>query len=162
MHKETFITLLATLAILAVPALGQAATKSSKQATGEQQVLVLLNDIRAQHGLTPFTANTQLRNAARFHSSDMLQKSYFDHNSPTQAWDARVRSYLDASVIGEDIAWGNGSYGTPAGIVSAWMHSAPHRAVILTAGLHRIGIGIATGSFQGAPGTSMATADFAA
>jgi uncharacterized protein YkwD len=162
MRKNTVISLLATFVILAVPSLGQAAVKSSKQAAGEQQVLVLLNGIRQQHGLTPFTANTQLRNAARFHSADMLQKGYFEHNSPNQAWDARVRNYLNASLIGEDIAWGTGSYSTPEGIVSAWMHSAPHRAVILTADLHRIGIGLATGTFQGSPGAAMATADFAA
>ncbi len=162
MRKNTFISLLATLVLLAVPALGQAATKASKRAAGEQQVLVLLNDIRQQHGLTPFTANLQLRSAARFHSADMLQKGYFDHNSPNQAWDARVRGYLNAPLIGEDLAWGTGSYGTPEGIVSQWMHSSAHRAVILTAGLHRIGIGIATGTFDGSPGAAMATADFAA
>ena len=63
--------------------------------------------------------------------------------------------------VGENIAWGQGSYGTPEGIVSQWMHSATHRAIILTPGLHRIGLGLATGSFQGSAGAVMATADFA-
>ena len=117
--------------------------------------------MREQHGLSLFTPNAQLHLAARFHSDDMLQKGYFDHDSPNQAWDARVRGYLNSPLIGEDLAWGNGSYGTPEGIVSQWMHSAPHRAVILTAGLHRIGIGISTGAFGGNGGVSMATADFA-
>ena len=162
MRKNTFISLLAGLVLLALPALGQAAGNTSRRATGEQQVLVLLNQVRQQHGLTPFTPSVPLRSAARFHSDDMLQKGYFDHDSPNQAWDARVRGYLNAPLIGEDLAWGNGSYGTPEGIVSQWMHSAPHRAVILTAGLHRIGIGIATGTFGGNGGVSMATADFAA
>ena len=161
MRKHTFVSLLATIALLAVPALAQAQSKASKLAGGEQQVLVLLNTIRQQHGLTPFSANAQLRNAARFHSSDMLQKDYFDHDSPTQAWDARVRSYLKAPIVGEDLAWGAGSSGTPEGIVSQWMHSPVHRAIILTAGLHRVGIGFATGTFSGTPGAVMATADFA-
>jgi hypothetical protein len=37
-----------------------------------------------------------------------------------------------------------------------------HRAIILTAGLHRIGLGVALGTFGSAPGAVMATADFAA
>ena len=92
----------------------------------------------------------------------MLQRGYFDHNSPTETWDARIARYLKSPLTGEDIAWGQGSYGTPEGIVSQWMHSPTHRAIILTAGLHRIGLGLATGTYSGASGAVMATADFAA
>jgi uncharacterized protein YkwD len=160
--RKILLSLLVTLSLVVVPAVGQAATKSSQRAAEEQQVLMLLNQARAQHGLTPFAASAALHNAARFHSSDMLQRDYFDHNSPNQAWDARIARYLKAPLIGEDIAWGQGSYGTPEGIVSQWMHSRTHRAIILTSGLHRIGIGLATGTYSGAPGAVMATADFAA
>jgi uncharacterized protein YkwD len=162
--RKLLLTLIATLALtIAIPAASQAATKTSKRATSdEQQVLVLLNQIRQQHNLATFTQLPQLHNAARFHSSDMIAKSYFDHNSPTEAWDARVSRFLKSPLIGEDIAWGQGSYGTPEGIVSQWMHSPTHRAIILTPGLHHIGIGLATGTYQNAPGAIMATADFAA
>jgi uncharacterized protein YkwD len=160
--RKILFSLLVSVAILTVPAISQAATKSSRQASSEQQVLGLLNVIRAQNGLTPFTASTELRNAARAHSDDMIAHSYFDHDSPNEAWDARVSRYLKSSLIGEDIAWGTGSYGTPAGIVSQWMHSAPHRHIILMAGMHRVGLGISTGKFQGSAGAVMATADFSA
>ena len=62
--------------------------------------------------------------------------------------------------MGENIAWGTGSYGTAEGIVSLWMHSPTHRHVILLRDLHRVGLGIATGRYQGTPGAVMATADF--
>ena len=42
------------------------------------------------------------------------------------------------------------------------MHSAPHRHIILMAGMHRVGLGIATGTFSGTGGAVMATADFSA
>ena len=42
------------------------------------------------------------------------------------------------------------------------MHSPPHRAIILTPGLHRVGLGLASGTFNGTPGAVLATADFAA
>jgi uncharacterized protein YkwD len=160
--RKILLGLLASLAILIVPAVSQAAPKSSRQATSEQQVMSLLNDIRQQHGLSAFTASAPLRNAARAHSDDMLQHGYFDHDSPGEAWDVRVGRYLKSALIGEDIAWGSGSYGTPEGLVSQWMHSAPHRHIILMAGMHRVGLGISTGKFAGTPGAVMATADFAA
>jgi uncharacterized protein YkwD len=161
--RKLLLTLLATLALtIALPAVGQAATKTTKRANDEAQVLTLLNQIRQQHNLTSFTATLPLRNAARFHSSDMITRDYFDHDSPNEAWDTRIARFVKSPLVGEDIAWGQGSYGTPEGIVSQWMHSPTHRAIILTAGLHHIGIGLATGTYQGATGAIIATADFAA
>ena len=92
----------------------------------------------------------------------MLARQYFEHNAPNETFDHRIRRHLDSSLVGENIAWGTGSYGTPEGIVSLWMHSAPHRQDHPHAHPQRIGLGVAVGSFAGSPGASMATADFAA
>jgi uncharacterized protein YkwD len=123
---------------------------------------VLLNEIRRQHGLSSFSASLPLRNAARAHSADMLANNYFDHDSPTESWDVRINRFVKSPLIGEDIAWGTGSYGTPEGIVSQWMHSPTHRQIILTAGLHRVGLAFTTGTFEGSAGAVIATADFSA
>lgn len=160
--RKILVSLLLSVALLIVPAVSQAGAKATHRATSEQQVLNLLNEIRTQHGLSAFTVSTQLRSAARGHSDDMLIRDYFDHDSPTEAWDVRISRYLKSSMIGEDIAWGTGSYATPQGIVSQWMHSAPHRKIILMAGMHLVGLGISTGTFDGTPGAVMATADFSA
>jgi uncharacterized protein YkwD len=155
-------SLLASLLLALLAPVVALATRVSYQSTSEQQVLVLLNQIRQQHALSNLTLSTPLRAAAREHSAEMLQKHYFDHDSPTERWDARISRYLQSSMVGENIAWGVGSYGTPEGIVNQWMRSQPHRRIILTAALHRIGIGIASGTFESSPGAMMATADFAA
>jgi uncharacterized protein YkwD len=160
--RKLLLSLVTMIALITLPAAAQAASTITYQASGEQQVLTLLNQIRSQHHLTPLTASTPLRSAARAHSTDMLQNSYFDHNSPTESWDTRIARYLKSPLTGENIAWGQGTYGTPTGIVSQWMHSPTHRAIILTAGLHRVGLGLALGSYDGTPGATMATADFAA
>jgi uncharacterized protein YkwD len=160
--RKTLLSLLTSLAILTIPAVSQAASKVTYQAASEQQVLTLLNQIRTQHNLSPLTASTPLQNAARAHSANMLQHSYFDHNGPDGTWDARIARYLKSPLTGETIAWGSGSYGSATGIVSMWMHSPPHRAIILTPGLHRIGLALALGNYDGTPGAVMATADFAA
>jgi uncharacterized protein YkwD len=160
--RKILFSLLVSVAILIAPAVSQAAPNTAHSASSEQQVLDLLNVIRQQHGLGTFTASTQLRNAARSHSDDMIARGYFDHDSPNEAWDVRVGRYLKSTLVGEDIAWGTGSYGTPEGIVSQWMHSPPHRHIILMADMHRVGLGIATGTFSGTRGAVMATADFSA
>ena len=92
----------------------------------------------------------------------MLQRSFFEHNSPNETWDARIARYLKAPLTGENIAMGSGTYAAPASIVKQWMQSPPHRAMILTATFKRIGLGLASGTYQGTTGTVMATADFAA
>jgi uncharacterized protein YkwD len=160
--RRVLVGLLTTVALLLIPALGQAATKASRQASSEQQVLVLLNQIRADHNLTPFAASNELRDAARSHSSDMLKNGYFEHDGLKETWDARIARYLKSPLIAENIARGQGAYGTPQGIVSQWMHSPPHRAIILTPGLHQVGLGIASGTYHGSSGAVIATADFAA
>jgi uncharacterized protein YkwD len=146
--------------VACVPAVSQASTRSAYSASTESRVLVLLNGIRHEHGLSRLTGSRALRNAARSHSSDMLKRGYFEHNSPNEAFDVRIRRYLKSPLVGENIAWGTGSYGTAEGIVKLWMHSAPHRRIILMRSLHRVGLGIATGSFEGSHGAVMTTADF--
>jgi uncharacterized protein YkwD len=106
--------------------------------------------------------NTQLRNAAKAHSTDMLTNGYFEHDGPTETWDTRVSRYLKSTMVGENIAWGQGTYGSAQGIVTQWMQSPPHRAIILTPGFKRIGISLATGTYNTTPAATMATADFAA
>ena len=154
--------LLASVALLLLPAVAEANTRASGQAGREQRVLVLLNQIRAEHSLTPLAASDQLRDAARAHSTDMLEHGYFGHDGPKETWAVRIAHYLKSPMTSENIAWGNGSYGTPQGIVRQWMRSPAHRAVILTAGLHRVGLGLAFGTYQGNRGAVIATADFAA
>lgn len=152
---------LLTLVLLLVPPLGQAATAVSFQPNTEGQVIQLLNQVHRENGLGTLVVSPQLRNAARAHSADMLQRSYFDHSTPGQTFVGRLARYVKSSVIGETVAWGEGPAGTPAGIVSQWMRSAEHRRTILAPGLRRVGIGFATGTFEGVPSAVVATADYA-
>ena len=143
-----------------VPAVGQAAGKVSYSGSSESRVLTLLNEIRSDHGLAKLAPSRALRSAARSHSADMLTRGYFEHDGPSESWDKRVRRYLKSPLVGENIAWGTGRYGSPEGIVKLWMNSPPHRRIILTPELRRVGLGVATGTFKGAHGAFMATADF--
>ena len=118
---------------------------------------MLLNQIRQQKGLSPLMLSTPLRSAARSHSAGMLRSSSFGHSSSSGTLLARTPK---GSLSGETIAWGVGAYGSPSALVGQWMRSAGHRAVILTPGIRRVGIGIALGTFGSTRNTVMATAGF--
>jgi uncharacterized protein YkwD len=160
MRKILQSSLLLLVVLVCLPAGSQAAGKASYSGSTERSVLALLNDVRHEHGLPAFVASTALRGAAREHSSDMLTRGYFEHDGPKESFDKRIRRFLKSPLVGENIAWGTGKYASAEGIVNLWMHSPPHRRIILMPTLHRVGLGVAMGSFQGNKGAVMATADF--
>ena len=145
------------LAIVIVPGVAQAGT-ISYQAGSEHQVLALLNQIRQQKGLSSLALSTSLRGAARSHTADMLRGTYFGHSSSSGTLISRSPK---GAFSGETIAWGVGSSGSPAALVGQWMRSTSHRAVILSPGIRRVGIGIALGTFGTTRNAVMATAGFA-
>lgn len=112
----------------------------------------LLNKRRAARGLRRLRLNPRLSRAARSHSLDMVAERYFAHVSKggRDVVDRIKRTGYLSSVrswtVGENLAWGSGTLGTPRKIVKAWMHSAGHRHNILTGRFREIGIGIELGT----------------
>ena len=100
----------------------------------------------------------------------MAVHGYFEHVSPggsTPLSRMRESGYLSSStpgyMVGENIAWGSGSYATPAAIVAAWMASPPHRANILQREFRDTGMGVSPhlpGSFAGGQAGAIYTEDF--
>jgi len=124
-----------------------------------------INHVRTSHGLRPIATSTRLHLAARRHSHDMLWRGYFAHTSPTGS--TLTQRVMGSGFItygqwwaGETLAWGNGSYGNPAGVVQAWLKSPEHRAIMLSPRYHLVGIGRAYGTFLGHPDASVWTVDW--
>lgn len=137
----------------------QQATALFTLTTNEQRVIQLINAQRTRRGLVPVSANLSLMKAARAHSAEMAARHYFSHSSYNgEDYAARLSRYgytragYTSWAVGENIAWGQGILGTPEGIVDMWMHSAGHRAVILTARFRDVGVGIAKGTLNGRTG----------
>jgi uncharacterized protein YkwD len=140
---------------------GPAATEARVRSQAlETQVVRLFNQQRAAHGLAPLKADARLGRAADAHSVDMLRHGYFAHDDAHGGWDARIRRYVTRREVGEILAFGSGEDATPAGMVRTWMQSPEHRSIILTPDLRRVGLGVATGTFDGQDSVSLATADF--
>ena len=118
--------------------------------------LCLLNRQRRIHGIHRVSENHRLDRASMAYAREMAARNFFEHGD----FVGRIRrsNYLagaGAWTVGENIAWGGGSLATPRAIVNMWMHSPGHRANILNAHFHNIGIGIARGT--PAPGVGGAT-----
>ena len=124
--------------------------------------LCLLNAERTKRGLRSLKAERSLTSAASKYANQMVEQSFFDHVSPggsTMVQRIKRTSYLKGATswaLGENLAWGTGSYATPQQTVKAWMNSAGHRRNILDRSFREIGIGVAHGAPVDVSGQSTA------
>jgi uncharacterized protein YkwD len=146
---------------LACPGADADASSTSRR-TYARTVECVVNTQRVQNGLVPLIHDSCLARAAWRFSRAMVLKRFFGHVSPegsTPDERARAAGY-DGGGLAETIGWGSGSFATPAAIVDQWMHSPPHRAIILTPEFRYVGLGVASGSPAGVPAGATVTADF--
>ncbi|HEX2084514.1 MAG TPA: CAP domain-containing protein [Solirubrobacteraceae bacterium] len=128
----------------------------------EHTVLCLVNRERTSRGLPRLRSNSKLDRAARSHSRNMVRRNFFSHDTPggLSVLDrAKAHGYRSGGglIVGENIAWGSGSWSTPAEIVDGWMHSSGHRANILHRAFKEIGVGVALGAPRPVSGQPAAT-----
>jgi uncharacterized protein YkwD len=130
----------------------------SSLSRSELSLLQAVNAARTTRGLAPLRVDPVLERAARSWSAQLLASNVFTHGAFAQ----RMRSFhVRGPAIGENLGWGSGRYATAQSMVRMWLSSPAHRANLLRAGYRRIGIGTASGTFQGESGAVVATADFA-
>jgi uncharacterized protein YkwD len=125
----------------------------------ERKVIRIVNRIRARHGLRRLRPNHRLALAANTHTGDMLRRDFLSHSSSDGTdMGSRVRRYAGTKRwIGENIVAMSGR-ATARKAVRMWMHSPPHRAVLLSPSGRRIGIGKRRGRLGSAP-LAVITAD---
>ena len=123
----------------------------------ESTTLRLINQAREAKGLKPVRLDRRLWRAARHHTRDMLRRHYFAHGATSD----RLSRYVHGGgVIGETLAWGSGSYASPASTVRSWLNSPPHRRILLDRDFRFVGIGSRGGRFAGQRWARVYTADF--
>lgn len=108
----------------------------------EQKVIDLVNRQRAQNGLSALKANWEVGRVARYKSQDMINKHYFDHQSPTYGspFNMMENFGIKFNAAGENIAYGQR---TPQDVMNDWMNSPGHRSNILNPTYNQIGVGVA-------------------
>jgi uncharacterized protein YkwD len=127
-----------------------AAAAHANRADVMHATVCLINGVRRAHGLPSLRLNARLSRAARGHSRDMVRRRYFAHYTPeglSPAHRVRGTGYLSGHrswLVGETLAWWHAP-ATPAAIVKGWMHSPPHREILLHGAYRDVGIGVALG-----------------
>jgi uncharacterized protein YkwD len=103
---------------------------------------------RAADGLPTLRPSSKLRHAVAMKLEADLRCHQLSHEPCGQSF-ATVYSdsgYLGGSYsVGENLAWGEGSFGTPREIMRAWLLSAPHRENLLSPTWREFGIAVQVG-----------------
>ncbi|HKR11576.1 MAG TPA: CAP domain-containing protein [Pyrinomonadaceae bacterium] len=117
----------------------------------EQEILNLVNEVRARAQRKPLQPDNTLQTTARSHCDDMFLRGYFAHEDPDGVSPADRISEAHRQLIGvtgENIWMGTNidlsdQKKTAASIMNDWMQSARHRDGILNEKYTHIGIGVA-------------------
>ncbi|MFO7943088.1 MAG: CAP domain-containing protein [Anaerolineales bacterium] len=132
----------------------------------ESQVISLINDKRADHGLPALSSHSALRTAARRHSQDMacndpVPISHTGTDGSTVGDRIRAAGY-NYTYYAENIAASSSQYFTPETVVNLWMNSDGHRKNILSDKAVHIGVGFRyVGDDDSGDMDAYYTADFA-
>jgi uncharacterized protein YkwD len=157
MHRKQQV-LIVFAAVFSTLLLAPASFAAAKLSTAESGLLRAVNATRAAHGLNAVRVDAALTRAARSHSAGMIRSNFFAHG----AFRSRMVAFrVRGPFVGENLAWGSGSYASPATVIKEWLASPAHRANLLRPSFTRIGIGAVQGTFRGNGGSTVLTADFA-
>jgi uncharacterized protein YkwD len=110
--------------------------------------LCLVNRIRGAHHLRTLRANRYLLGVASSQVTTMVSWDYFADVRPSGQTPlslvgvTRYPAHAAGFAVGQNIAWGTGSFSSPSHIVDEWMASPPHRAVILTSEYRDAGVAV--------------------
>jgi uncharacterized protein YkwD len=106
----------------------------------------LVNQDRAANGVASLRFGGALARVAQYRAQDMLNRGYFSHYDPATgqlAFSALMRLWgIPYTTAGENIAWSTNP--SMAEINTMFMNSPDHRANILKAAYHQVGIGVAS------------------
>jgi uncharacterized protein YkwD len=110
--------------------------------------LCLINQVRATHHLRALHANRELSHVAASQVTHMVHADYFADVRPSGQTPmslvavTRYPAHAADFAVGQNIAWGTGSYTTPTHIVAEWLASPPHRKIMLATEFRDVGVAV--------------------
>jgi uncharacterized protein YkwD len=107
----------------------------------EIEVMQLVNDFRAGHGLPPHRVNEALCRASRKHAENMASQETLSHVLDGKGPTERALAEGFAGPVAENCAAGN--EGTPRAFIDLWVASGAHRRNMLGPGAGEMGAGCA-------------------
>ncbi|SRR5579872_5890869 len=154
MMKKTRVLLCGLTVLAAVGTTSRVSAADEYAAQAESQLVQLINLARGQHGLPPLQKDARLQTAARKHTQLMVFRKTLSHQLRGEAVLARRMALNGAYsyMAGETAAYNR----TPNAAHETFMHSPPHRTIILDPRYNSVGVGVVTGG-----GMVWVTEDFA-
>ena len=133
--------------------------------TAQKAMLCLTNYARTHSGLKRLVGSAMLNQAGEAKLDADIACGEFTHTPCSKPFEVVFAAYLTGATsyaLGENIAWGTGSFGTPRQTMNGWLHSSEHLQNILSPAFHQLGIGyLAAQTFQGASGATLWSQEFA-
>ena len=152
--------------LVAIAAEGRAVADPPTCAAGAADraaIVCEINAARAEAGRLSLRSRSSLADAAHAHSSDMVERRYFAHESPEgegPAERARRAGYMRHAGswrVGEILLWSRGEPLTAARAVDMWLESPSHRRILLSPRYRDVGAGPVDGAPVGDPAVGPAT-----
>ena len=111
----------------------------------EEEMIRVVNDVRAEHGLDRLAELPGLTTVARLHSEDMAARDYLSHVNPEDLGPSeRVNlAGIAFEQLGENIGLNRGHKHPVDQAVEQWMASPGHRESILDPKFEKTGVGVA-------------------
>jgi uncharacterized protein YkwD len=112
----------------------------------ERQAFDILNQKRAENGISPIKWSDDMAKIARLHSQDMAQYKYFSHSGRDGSMvndRADSLGFSNWQAMGENIAFSRGFEKPVEFTCENWMKSPSHRQNILDTRWKEAGIGLA-------------------
>jgi uncharacterized protein YkwD len=152
-HRSSDAAALATVASACANATTAAASPKAELAA----MVCGANVVRQNFRRAALRPKGQLDHSALL-KADAIRRCGFTH-TPCGASFARTFQqvgYLRGrGTIGENLAWGQSSLGSPVGTLAAWLHSPHHRANLLSRGWTDVGVAYERGNLFGLGGVSL-------
>jgi uncharacterized protein YkwD len=167
MRVATFVAIFVAI-MAAEPAAGSAlaratacsdtAAVAASAATELASMRCLVNEVRATHGLPVLRELSELDRSSGLRAGAIRRCGQFSHTPCGQGFAqpfVRVGYLKRNGTVGENLAWGGSSLGSPGATLAAWLRSPEHRANLLRRGWRDFGIALARGNLFGNTGVSL-------
>ncbi|MCA9973595.1 MAG: LysM peptidoglycan-binding domain-containing protein, partial [Anaerolineales bacterium] len=141
-RHRVFIAILAALCLLA----GSRSQPPAAAQDPASQVLQLVNQVRANYGLAPFSYNAQLAAAAQEQASWMAATGIYQHNHDGSTPQTRATAAGYAGYASENIVGGTNL--SPQQGVTWWQNSPIHFNTMISTRYNEAGVGVAYGQDQ--------------
>jgi len=115
-----------------------------------------INIVRRAYGL-PFVRGNVPLNRSSVLKADAVRRCGFTHTPCGMAFSRTFQAagYLPARSFGENLAWGQGAFGSPLGTLQLWLKSPPHRRNLLARNWRDLGIAFERGHMFGRDGVAL-------